>query len=256
MATWNPRRSYSTRRHRFPQHPTDTAQLFHPVIVRLISDDRRCPCGSVWMPTLCRDNITCQHSIHALSTSPPSPHRAQNLGLHIWFLSSEFGEEEKQKERYGTLTPTSLATSTTEAEEGKAGGEGDGDGDERSGREWEEQEPAFDSGLFVHLVIDTIEYVLGCVSNTASYLRLWALSLAHSQLSEVFFDYLSILVARKVPVFGSVIGMPALIGATAAVLCGMEGLSAFLHCLRLHWVEFMNKFYVGEGREWGGYLTL
>ncbi|KAK2960017.1 hypothetical protein BLNAU_4900 [Blattamonas nauphoetae] len=85
-------------------------------------------------------------------------------------LSSEFGEEEKQKERYGTLTPTSLATSTTEAEEGKAGGEGEGDGDERSGRGWEEREPAFDSGLFVHLVIDTIEYVLGCVSNTASYL--------------------------------------------------------------------------------------
>ncbi|EOY14898.1 hypothetical protein QUC31_000280 [Theobroma cacao] len=103
------------------------------------------------------------------------------------------------------------------------------------------------SEVFVHQLIHTIEFVLGAVSNTASYLRLWALSLAHSELSSVFYDKVLLLAWGFNNIIILIIGIFVFICATVGVLLVMETLSAFLHALRLHWVEFQNKFYEGDG---------
>eukprot|EP01024_Parvocaulis_polyphysoides_P064823 TRINITY_DN7548_c0_g2_i1.p1 TRINITY_DN7548_c0_g2~~TRINITY_DN7548_c0_g2_i1.p1 ORF type:complete len:466 (-),score=61.92 TRINITY_DN7548_c0_g2_i1:573-1775(-) len=132
--------------------------------------------------------------------------------------------------------------STGKPHGGVSGGHGHGDG-----------EFVF-SEVMVHQMIHTIEFVLGAVSNTASYLRLWALSLAHSQLSAVF--YSKVLMQASTAGLAQGTGLAAIflyIGyfvwacATIGVLMVMESLSAFLHALRLHWVEFQNKFYHGDG---------
>ena len=114
------------------------------------------------------------------------------------------------------------------------------------------------SELFIHQLIETIEFALGTVSNTASYLRLWALSLAHSQLAEVFYKqtYEGALAGLKDGAdIGSVIGTSVnftisftiFASSTIGILMLMDVMECFLHTLRLHWVEFQNKFYKGAG---------
>ncbi|KAI9195676.1 hypothetical protein LWI28_017138 [Acer negundo] len=103
------------------------------------------------------------------------------------------------------------------------------------------------SEVFVHQMIHSIEFVLGAVSNTASYLRLWALSLAHSELSTVFYEKVLLLAWGYDNLVIRLVGLAVFAFATAFILLMMETLSAFLHALRLHWVEFQNKFYYGDG---------
>ena len=115
----------------------------------------------------------------------------------------------------------------------------------------------------MHQCIHTIEYCLGCISHTASYLRLWALSLAHAgdsnalsrknlrrEMKELFISH-DITELSEVlwnMIFRIALRMSGWSGAAAifilftpwacltiAILLLMEGLSAFLHTLRLHW---------------------
>eukprot|EP00216_Chloropicon_sp_CCMP2111_P004799 CAMPEP_0198237714 /NCGR_PEP_ID=MMETSP1446-20131203/3509_1 /TAXON_ID=1461542 ORGANISM="Unidentified sp, Strain CCMP2111" /NCGR_SAMPLE_ID=MMETSP1446 /ASSEMBLY_ACC=CAM_ASM_001112 /LENGTH=883 /DNA_ID=CAMNT_0043919949 /DNA_START=128 /DNA_END=2779 /DNA_ORIENTATION=- len=126
--------------------------------------------------------------------------------------------------------------------------EEDSDGDDENGNAGGGEEDEYNFGEeMVHQMIHTIEYVLGSVSNTASYLRLWALSLAHSQLSSVFYEKCFVAAMETGSPVAIVIGFYVWAMATLGVLMVMESLSAFLHALRLHWVEYQNKFYVGDG---------
>jgi len=101
--------------------------------------------------------------------------------------------------------------------------------------------------ISINSMIHTIEFALGTISNTASYLRLWALSLAHSQLAKVFYDMLLASSLEKGSVIGLFIGFVCWASATLGVLLGMDVMEVMLHTVRLHWVEFMSKFFEGEG---------
>ena len=108
------------------------------------------------------------------------------------------------------------------------------------------------SDILVGVLIETIEFVLGTVSNTASYLRLWALSLAHSQLSKVFFNgTIGIFSNTNSIILNSILlstfGIISFFIVTSIVLLFMDMMECFLHTLRLHWVEFQNKFFYADG---------
>merc|ERR1711957_663249 len=106
--------------------------------------------------------------------------------------------------------------------------------------------------IVIHQAIETIEFVLGMVSNTASYLRLWALSLAHSELATVFWEK-AMLSTLEYNFFAAFIGFGIFAASTSGVLLIMDVLECFLHALRLHWVEFQNKFFKADGVRFSPY---
>jgi V/A-type H+-transporting ATPase subunit I len=113
--------------------------------------------------------------------------------------------------------------------------------------------------------IHFIESAMGMISHTVSYARIFALNTVHIILSSVFLTMLPPLLIIIVPplTVGGVVIIPEdivthdYVGAAYIPLLGavigtfivglLEGLLAFMHTLRLHFVEWFSKFYHAGG---------
>ncbi len=81
---------------------------------------------------------------------------------------------------------------------------------------------------------EAFETLLVSFSHSVSYARILALKLVSSSFS-----------ALLLPT--SLIGIAPFIIGTVALILAFETLLAFLHTLRLHWIEWFSKFYQGSG---------
>ena len=101
--------------------------------------------------------------------------------------------------------------------------------------------------LFMNQLIETLEFILSTVSHTASYLRLWALSLAHGELTKIFFEITMLGYIQSGNIFGMMFGFVILYHITLIILMGIDLIECAFHSLRLHWIEFQRKFFYADG---------
>ena len=77
--------------------------------------------------------------------------------------------------------------------------------------------------------------------------------MAHAQLAQVFFNKTLLSSIKTGNIFPNfiylTIGFIVFALVTFGVLMCMDMLECFLHTLRLHWVEFQNKFFKADGKK-------
>jgi V/A-type H+-transporting ATPase subunit I len=104
--------------------------------------------------------------------------------------------------------------------------------------------PLIEGGLgtyFIQAPMELFEAVISMLSNSLSFVRVGAFAVAHGGLSSVFF----ILAALVSPEHGVGYWIMLLIGNIFIV--GFEGLIVAIQTMRLHYYEFLGKFFTGGG---------
>ncbi|MEM2143279.1 MAG: V-type ATPase 116kDa subunit family protein [Candidatus Thorarchaeota archaeon] len=123
-------------------------------------------------------------------------------------------------------------------------------------------------------IVHFIEYLIGMVSHTVSYARIFALNMVHVVLSSVFFMVVPAIVNITIPpveILGIEIvphsvwheghQVPPFLPLGGAVVGSLivgilEGLLAFMHTLRLHFVEWFSKFFHAGGIPFRPHLVM
>jgi V/A-type H+-transporting ATPase subunit I len=102
-------------------------------------------------------------------------------------------------------------------------------------------------GLFITIlesIIETIETFVYYLSNTASFMRMGALTLSHASLSYAIFTIAGIMGDSLA---GNFFGIVIIVVGNIFIIV-LEGLVAAIQTMRLQYYEFFSKFFSGDGK--------